>query len=230
MIKRGSIDVLIDTGPTAVVAERLGERLGFFDRDIELLILTHPDQDHIGGALEVMERYRVERLMATFIADDNATYKALLELADAQRIQKLIGKAGVRVRIGDVARMDVLYPFEDLSGARASNTNGTSIVVRLAASLRTFLFTGDLEAAQEYELLARHMSVAADVLKLGHHGSKTSSTAQFLSAVDPSIAVISAGAENRYGHPHQEVLDRAGAVAGSILRTYGGGDVVIDAE
>jgi beta-lactamase superfamily II metal-dependent hydrolase len=177
-----------------------------------------------------MERYRVERLMATFIEDDNATYKALLKLADEQRVQRLKGKAGVRIRIGDVAYMDVLYPFEDLSGTSVSNTNSTSIVAKLTAPLHTFLFTGDLEAAQEYELLARHMSVAADVLKLGHHGSKTSSTAQFLSAVQPSVAVVSAGADNRYGHPHQEVLDRAGAIAGSVLRTYGGGDVVIAAE
>jgi len=230
LIQQGDLDILIDGGPDSGILNKLGQSLNFFNREIELVVLSHSDSDHISGLVDVFKKYKIEAVLATFAEGSNANYKAILGLISEKGIQKIKAQAGIRIYLGEESYFDVLYPFDDLEGQSIKNTNSTSVLIRLVVKDKTFLFTGDLEAAQEYQVLAENIFLDSQVLKVGHHGSKTSTTEQFLSAVRPSYAVISAGLNNRYGHPHEEVMERLKESDAEILRTDLMGDVVISVE
>ncbi len=224
--------ILIDGGPNDKVLEKLGKEMPFFDRTIDLVILSHPEKDHMAGLLEVLETYKVENILWTGVVRDTAEY---------QEWQKLIGKEGARIFIAQAGQlirlsesgtdkyMEVLYPFDNLEGKVLKDSNDASIVARLVFGQNSFLFTGDVTQSVEKILLNRvKQQLNADVLKVGHHGSKTSTASKFVKAVSPEIAVISLSKENTYGHPHQEVLDNLAGV--EILRTDSEGDIKIKSD
>ena len=212
--------ILIDGGPTSVVLEKLGERMPFWDKTIDLIILTHPDHDHISGLLEVLERYKVDNILWTGILSEGGEYEQWLDLISKEGAEIIIAKAGQRITAGD-ARIDVLFPFENLEGENVSDANNTSIVSKLIFGKTSFLFMGDAYKSTERLL----NNIDSDVLKVSHHGSKTSSDKNFISLVSPNIAVISCGQDNSYGHPHQETLDSLLGI--EVLRTDLIGDIKI---
>lgn len=212
--------ILIDGGPTSVVLEKLGERMPFWDKTIDLIILTHPDHDHISGLLEVLERYKVDNILWTGILSEGGEYEQWLDLISKEGAEIIIAKAGQRITAGD-ARIDVLFPFENLEGDKVSDANNTSIVSKLIFGKTSFLFMGDAYKSTERLL----NNIDSDVLKVSHHGSKTSSDKNFISLVSPNIAVISCGQDNSYGHPHQETLDSLLGI--EVLRTDLIGDIKI---
>ena len=210
--------VLIDGGPSDAVLAKLGQELPFFDRKIELLILTHPDSDHLSGLIEVLKRYEVGKILETGIADSSAEYQAWNDLIVAKNIPVFFAQAGQVIKIADNLEIKVLYPLAKINGQDFSkNTNATSIVGKIFYGQNTILFTGDAEEQTEQPLLLMGVDLKADILVVGHHGSKNSTSQEFLTAVAPKIAVIQVGAKNRYGHPAQEVLDRLKGI--NIFRT-----------
>jgi competence protein ComEC len=212
--------ILIDGGPTSIVLEKLGKRMPFWDRTIDLIILTHPDHDHILGLLEVLERYKVDNILWTGILSEGGEYEQWLDLINKEGAKIIIAKSGQRISAGDV-EIDILFPFESLEGDKISDANNTSVVARLVFGETSFLFMGDVYKSTEKLL----NNVDSDVLKVGHHGSKTSSDANFIFSVSPNIAVISCGKDNPYGHPHQETLDALLNI--EVLRTDFAGDIKI---
>src|SRR4030042_2384822 len=204
----GGSQILIDGGPSDMVLERVSEAMPYFDREIDLLILTHPDSDHLTGLIEVLKRYSVGRIIETGIDDPGALYQEWRKIIREKNIPVVYALAGQKIKIGDDFLLEILFPAQSLIGQNFSNTNSSSIVSRLSYGKNSFLFTGDAEEATEYYLRATGADIDSNILDVGHHGSKNSTSREFLEEVSPEIAVIQAGKNNRYGHPAAETLEK----------------------
>ncbi|MEK7541020.1 MAG: MBL fold metallo-hydrolase [Patescibacteria group bacterium] len=219
--------ILIDGGPSPVVLQKLAKRMPFFDRTIDLIILTHPEKDHLAGLIEVLQRYRVSYILWTGVVRDTSEYQKWIDALTKEQKQgaKIITvKSGQIIKIGKI-KIDTLYPFEDFSGKNLKDSNDSSIVLRLVFDENEFLFTGDISSRVE-KFISEKVNLQSDVLKVSHHGSKYSTSALFLENVKPEIAVISVG-KNSYGHPTPETLQRLENFGIKVLRTDQGGDIEI---
>jgi len=192
--------VLIDGGPDLTVLEKLGEEMAFYDRTIDLIILTHPDRDHSYGLLEVLRRYEVKNILWTGVVKDTAEYREWVKLVENEKAEVIIASAGQRINLSNDIYMIIHYPFESLEDQELKHVNDTSVVAELVFNNVSFLFTGDISKKIEKQL-----DVDSDILKIAHHGSKTSTCPEFLEKVSPELAVISVG-ENYWSHPSPEVL------------------------
>lgn len=208
LVRHGSADILVDGGPDSAVLRRLGEVRPFWDRRIEVVVLTHPQQDHLRGLLDVIEREKVGLVLLPRIPAESQTFQRFIALLRERNIPVRAAFAGQRLTAGDLS-LRVLAPDAELLRRAKTNANIGSIVLRGNAPSFSFLLTGDIEAPTE-QYLVQHAGSAldVDVLKVPHHGSKTSSTPQFLRAVSPFVSLMSVGEGNRYGHPHKAVLER----------------------
>ncbi len=197
--------ILIDGGPDSTVLQDLSAALGFFDRTLDMVVATHPDADHVGGLPDVFARYDVARVLLTENTGESATADAFRERAHAEGAQVSIARRGMRYDIGGGAVLSVLFPDRDVAHLES---NTSSIVLQLTYGDHEFLFTGDApQSIEDYLVLMYGKQLASDVLKVGHHGSRTSTSDLFVATVMPSYAVISSGRDNSYGHPHHEVLE-----------------------
>ncbi len=204
--------MLYDAGPpTGAVLRALNDVMPFYDRSIDVAVFSHPDMDHIGGFLDVFDRYKVDVMLEPGSHSDNGVYDEAEQSIAKHHITRIVAKRGMTIDMGGGVAADILYPDRDMSNME---TNASSIVMRIHYGDTAFLVSGDLPLAQENYLVNQDGdTLHAQVLKLGHHGSHTSSGEGWLRAIHPDIAVISAGLNNRYGHPHKEVLgilDRLG--------------------
>lgn len=217
---------LIDGGPNERVLSKLGRRMPFWDKTLDLVILTHPDKDHIAGLVEALKRYSIDGIVWTGVKHSSAEYEEWTRLIEEKKVPEFFVEKGYVIQFGSEARFEILAPFESFKGKSAKKINDTSIVGALIHGDNTILLTGDSEKSTEYRLLFESpQAIDADVLKVGHHGSKTSSSQEFLQLVSPDIAIIQVGAKNRYGHPTEEVLDRLAAIGARVLRTDIDGDI-----
>jgi len=223
--------ILIDGGPDSTILEKLSKEMPFWDRSIDLIILTHPERDHLTGLIEVLEKYKVENILWTGIVRDTAEYKEWKKLIEEEKAEIFIAKAGQKISCltWQIKQCDleILQPFESLEGKEFKDSNNTSIISKLVFGKNSFLFTGDAYKDVEGKLINKEAEIDSDVLKVAHHGSKTSSSEEFIKAVSPEIAVISAGRENKYGHPNQEVLELLEKYGIRVLRTDKDGDIKI---
>lgn len=196
--------VLIDGGPDGKVIQELGKVMPFNDRSIDLLVLTHPDADHINGLIQVLERYEVGHILENHINRKTPAYDEWNSLKHEAQITEV--SFGQEITLDEGVGLWVLYPVD--SSTEQSKTNNNSIVLKLVYGENALLLTGDIEAKVERELVARGINIDSDLLKVPHHGSKTSSTEEFIKAVMPETAFIQVGGNNRYGHPHPTVVQR----------------------
>ncbi len=221
----GGQQILVDGGPSpSALLTQLAGVMPFWDRSLDLVVLTHPDADHLTGLLAVMERYRVARVLQ--VAAQPASPRGgplpaplLADWRDHVReagAAETEGVAGLRLAAGSVV-VTVLHPGASQAAGGAADDNDRSLVVRLDYQGNAFLLTGDAEEAAERSMLAAGFPLRADVLKVGHHGSRHSSSAAFIAAVAPRLAVIQVGANNHFGHPDAEALTRIAPA--QILRT-----------
>ncbi len=210
--------ILIDGGPQDKIIEELSEILPFFDRNIDLIILTHPHADHVDGLVEVLKRYNVDFVLWTGVDYSSRTYEEFLKTISELEIQIFIADKETNFLFGDVI-FDLIFPFEQMISEKVRNLNNSSVALRLIYKDKIILFTGDLEKEMEYKLAESYKDyLKADILHAGHHGSKTSSTQVFLDQVKPEIIVIQSEKGNRHGHPHEEVLERLENMGIKILR------------
>ncbi len=222
--------ILVDGGPGSVVLGRLPEYMPIWDRSLDMVVLTHPDLDHMSGLLAVLQKYKVDYILWTGTKRDSAAYQKwvkLVDLAQKRGTKIIIAKKGQRIFLGN-ATVQVLNPQENLEGVNFKNTsNDTSIVLRLTIGEKSFLLTGDMTEKAEKKIMETGVDLDSDVLKVAHHGSKYSTSEEFLQAVTPEIAAISVQKSNSYGHPTPEVLQRLQKFGITILRTDELGNIEI---
>lgn len=202
--------VLIDGGKDGSVLRELSRMMGFFDRDIDMVLATHADTDHVGGLVDVLENYTVRTIVMTENVGDAPAFSAFKEAAADASAEIIFTRRGHTYDLGSgvsgSTTLTILFPDYDPADL---DTNTASIVAKLTYGDTEYLLTGDSPSAIEEYLVERDGDLLqSDVLKLGHHGSDTSSSAAFLATVRPRIGIISAGKDNSYGHPHKAVLDR----------------------
>lgn len=218
----GGEDVLIDGGRQGqgdeVVAFLKSKKVD----DIEIMIATHPDADHIGGLDEVLKAYKVETIYAPKVSHTTEAYKNFLKAVKNEKRTVKTAKAGVKLAVKGVTAKFV-GPVKDYG---KSDLNNWSAVLHVTYNKNKFLFTGDAEKASEADMVKAKQTLQADVIKVGHHGAKTSSNTDFLKVVKPKYAVISVG-KNSYGHPTKDVLNRFKGVKASVYRTDKNGNVSI---
>jgi len=202
----GPYRILVDGGPEQTVLSELGEVIPFMDRTIDLVILTHPHADHVEGLVQVLRRYQVRAVLLTGVMYNDSSYDAFLEEIQSQNIPFFIASSSQDFQLGP-AKFDLLFPFTSLAGTSMENINNSSIVFRLEACGHSALFQGDAEQEVEKSLLTHNIDVSAELIKAGHHGSRTASSFNFLEAVNPDLMVIQFGEGNSFGHPHFETLE-----------------------
>lgn len=223
--------VLIDGGPDSTILEKLNQEMPFWDRSLDLIILTHPEKDHMSGLIEVLKRYDVEYVLWTGVIRDTSEYKKWKNILADKEIVIKTAKIGQKITLqsSDLYNIfiEILYPLENLKGQEFKNNNNTSIVSRLVFNETSFLFPGDIYKSVENKLIDEDTYIDSDVLKISHHGSKTSTSENFIKEVSPQIAVIQVGKNNSYGHPRQETLTNLEKFGIKILRTDKQGDIKI---
>jgi competence protein ComEC len=212
--------VLIDGGPSEpVLLSQLGRQMPFWDRTLDVVILTHPDLDHITGLVAALERYQVDTVIFRQMEIKSEVYEVWLQLLEAEGATVYQGEAGLRVTLDEGVEMAVLHPGAELASESGGDVNDDSVVTRLTWGAVSVLLPGDIKAEVERRLVAQGAPLRSTVLKAAHHGSCTSTTAGFLGAVEPEVVVISVGADNDFGHPCAEVLERLELALGEVEGT-----------
>ena len=220
--------VLIDGGPNKSVLRALSKQMPFYDRTVDGIILTHPHLDHYGGLVDVLDNYKIN--FETDSGNDNPESKGFDIYArklEEEKAKRIFAKKGMRVNLDKGLYLDILLPVINRKGMSAHDE---MVVARLVYGNNSFLLTGDMEDNLESFLLSFGGSIKSDVFKIGHHGSKTSTSEKFLGMVNPGLTIISAGKNNKYGHPHQEVTDRLARFEIPTLRTDEKGTVVLKSD
>lgn len=209
--------VLIDGGPDSSVLGQLGKVMPFFDRSIDLIILTHPDADHVSGLVEVLKRFKVAKVLVTGVRTESAVYQEFIRLLEEKKVEIVEVRQGQRVHLDESTVFDIYWPGALVTESNLA-TNDTSIYGKLIFGNTKVLLTGDAASRVEDALLPI-FNLDADLLKVGHHGSKTSTSLQFIQEVTPNYSVIQVAKENSYGHPSKEVLDMLESQGGDVIRT-----------
>lgn len=214
-------NILIDGGPDNTVIKRLSENLPWWERTIDLVILTHPHDDHVNGLNDVLKRYNVEKILYTGVTHSSPGYLSWLELIRSKKIPLVIIDQPQEITLDEDCYLDIIYPRTSFLNREVDNLNNSSIVARLVYGQTVFLLTGDAEAEVEQELLdlASTTDLSAPMLKVGHHGSDTSSSEEFLDTVQPQIAIIPAALENKFGHPSLRVVKRLERLGAAVYQT-----------
>jgi len=220
--------VLIDGGPDKTILEKLSQTMPFYDRTIDLVILTHPDADHITGLVEALKYYQIGHILTSGFKKDTAVYQKWRDLIEERNIPLTIAQAGQKIIFSEEIVLKILWPEQSLIKSLSKNINNVSVVGQLVYGQTEFLLTGDIEKEVEQRLLNQGWNLESDILKVAHHGSKTSSSYNFINAVNPQIAVISVGDNNRYKHPDSVVLEQLKEFL--LYRTDKNGDIKISTD
>lgn len=233
---KNKFDLLIDAGPDRKILNCLGKYMPFFDRKIELAILTHPQKDHYGGFLYLLPRYQVEKFVTVDMDSRASTFQELKKLLQKNNISILYPLSGTKINILS-DQIEFLWPVRSFSatqilGASTLNPNDFSLVFQFKEKNQKILFTADATTQVLNSLIRQYKDrssgqLKTSILKLPHHGSKTGLNKDFIKLADPTLTVISVGKNNPYGHPTSEVLALLQALKKKYIRTDEKGDVVI---
>jgi len=210
--------VLIDGGPDKKVLPELSKALPLTDKDLDLVILTHNHADHLTGLIEVLRHYRVHELWISGAIHTTDTYRKFLEVAKEKQIKTKVIQAGARYEV-DGLRGVALFPLINMTGEMPSNQHDANLTTFWQYGSQTVLLTGDAEDQHEQQQLDRGIVRNVTIMKLGHHGSRTSTSEAYLDALKPLMAVISGGKNNKFGHPHPETLAKLTGRRIPFLRT-----------
>jgi competence protein ComEC len=202
-------DILIDGGPSPqAISLELSKKLPFWDRTIDLVMLTQPQADHLTGLLEVIPKYKVTQIIWTGAAYDSTIYQQWLSLLNDNEFKHQVAHAEQEVDLGSGIKLEVLHPPPHLLQGTSDDVDNNGLVLRLSWNKISFLFTADIGREAEWYLIAHLANLRSTALKVAHHGSRTSTSPEFLAVVNPEVAAISVGASNRFGLPDSEVVNK----------------------
>ena len=224
LIRTAGGDMLIDSGPSSAEDELKAYLTEMQVDDIEYAVFTHPDSDHIGNADMILTDYTVSNVIMPDHSKDTQVYNRMMDALDASGATLIFSEPDMTFTMGSMT-VTILAPIED----KYSSTNDYSVVMRLDFGETSFMMTGDAEETSEEDILAKYATsfLDCDVLKVGHHGSDTSSSQAFLDAVTPEIALISVGEGNKFGHPYASTIQKLTVMSAEIYRTDEWGDIVL---
>lgn len=223
-IQAGGKNVLIDAGPAKDAKDVLACLKAHQVKKLDVFIGTHPHADHIGGAGEVLKKVGADKIYMPKVSANTKTFEKLLLTIKDQKMKITAPKVGDLIIDEPSVTLEVLAP----NASQYKETNEYSLVTKLTVGQKIFLFTGDAEAISEKEMIQGKMDLKADVLKIGHHGGKTSTGTAFLKKVMPTYGVICVGKDNDYHHPNAETLKRLGKI--KILRTDKNGNITFTTD
>lgn len=221
--------ILVDAGPPNKLRNSLARSMPFFDKKIDAIIITNPDADHIAGFINVLKYYKVGQVFESGTFNESKMYQNLKNEIVTKNIPNTLARRGMRLDIGGGAVIDILFPDRDVSDW---TTNDGSVVVRLSYGATSVMLTGDSTTMTEQVILSENppQALKSTILKVGHHGSRTSTSLDFVKIVAPTYAVISNGKNSRYGHPHKETLDTLSSLGVKILRTDTLGEIIMKSD
>lgn len=227
LISYKQTQVLIDGGPDNKVLSCLSKNIPFWDRTLEMVILTHPEADHFSGLIDVIKRYNVKQFVSNSLVNDSAGFREFYQTVLAEKVNVYSPQAGDRLKIGPIELL-VLWPKEKLGNQKPwlGKLNETSIVFELSFGNFDSLFTGDIDFDVEKQVNLSRQKGEIEILKIAHHGSKYSTGEEFLKKIKPQLAVISVG-KNSFGHPTKEVIEKLRDLDIKILRTDQEGEIKI---
>lgn len=217
-------NILIDAGPNNKIVFELSKILPFYERTIDLVILSHPNGDHFNGIFELLDKYKIRAVMLNNVAYPSSSFQKLLKEFKSRQLPLIQGFRGVRLKWQNTDELLVIFPFKQFS--YSLNPNASCLVVNLNLADNQFLFTGDINSAQEKKIIQDILALAGKIkiLKVAHHGSNYSSSKIFLDAFKPQFAIIEVG-KNHYYHPHPEVLKRLNEIGAQVFRTDTNGTI-----
>lgn len=216
--------MLIDAGRDSSVLRQLGAVMNFSDREIDYVVATHPDADHVGGLPVVFDRFDILEVIRTENESETDVWESVESKIEEEGATVHFARRGQRYDLGANVYIEILFPDID---PQELESNTSSIVAKLTYKETTFMLAGDSpKSIEEYLVLVEGENLESDVLKVGHHGSRTSTSELFLAEVNPSYAIVSAGKDNSYGHPHLEVTDALFNFGVKTLNTAEVGNVV----
>ena len=207
--------ILIDGGPDNLVLNRLGEFLPFYKREIDLILISHWHDDHVVGLIETMRRYRVKNLIYIEGINKSKLANYLLSQAEFFKVNVFVLKNKLTLDYGSNCQLSLLNPL----AFKVRENDNNSLVSKLDCQGVKVLFSGDNELAVEKALLQNSYDLKSQIFKASHHGSKTSNSLDFLQVVDPKIVVVSVGADNKFGHPADVVMENILKIGAEIRRT-----------
>lgn len=212
-----SQQILIDGGPDNTITTKLSGKMPTLDKKIELMILTHPHDDHFNGLIDVINNYQVESIIMPAADTHNQKYDYFIQLIKEKNIRIIYPNNQLLIKVDNIT-LTILYPITDQI-IHQENENDYSIVIKITSPKNSILTSGDLSSEKENEIAKKYgQSLQANILKINHHGSKTSSALEFLQTVQPKTAIISVG-KNKFGHPDQNIINRINDLNIQILRT-----------
>ncbi|MDM0446722.1 ComEC/Rec2 family competence protein [Clostridium perfringens] len=226
LIQVNGINMLIDAGTNAGANDLVKDLKNRGIKTIDIAIATHPHEDHLGGMDEVLENFDVKSFYAPKVAHTTKTYENMLKAVknEGLKIQQI--KEGTKIDLGKDTEVQVYSPVK----SQYEELNNYSPVMKISYGQNSFMFTGDAESLVEKEILNENKDLKADVLKLGHHGSHSSTSEEFLKAVNPSIAIVSCAKDNKYGHPHKETMSNLKKAGITVYETFRDGDITINSN
>lgn len=226
LIQVNGINMLIDAGTNAGANDLVKDLKNRGIKTIDIAIATHPHEDHIGGMDEVLENFDVKSFYAPKVAHTTKTYENMLKAVKNEGLKIKQIKEGTKIDLGKDTEVQVYSPVK----SQYEELNNYSPVMKISYGQNSFMFTGDAESLVEKEILSENKDLKADVLKLGHHGSHSSTSKEFLKAIDPSIAIVSCAKDNKYGHPHKETMSNLKKAGITVYETFRDGDITISSN
>lgn len=228
LIQINNKNLLIDAGTT----ESTNTVIDYLKKQgitkLDYVIATHPHEDHIGGMAKVIKSFDIGSFYAPAITTNTKTFENMVSALKKKNMKIQTAKSGVSLDLGINTECIFLAPVS--KKYTDNDLNLYSAVVKITYGTTKFLFTGDAQKLNEKEMTDKNFDISADVLKVGHHGSHTSTSTEFLNKVSPKIAIISCGVNNDYGHPHKETLDSLKKAKCTIYRTDKDGTIIIESD
>ncbi|MEI6810623.1 MAG: MBL fold metallo-hydrolase [Candidatus Nomurabacteria bacterium] len=216
--------MLIDGGPNNNVLAKLASKMSYFDRDIDVIEETHPDADHITGLIPVLEKFNIRQIILSRAQSDTKIFDDLNTHIKNEQAETHVAQSGDIIDFHDGVIIKIIYPSSNYV-AKKNDTNDASVSVEVTYGDETFLLTGDLPSTEESKLISGGLTKNITVYKAGHHGSKYSSGELLLTYIKPEYSVISAGKNNKYGHPNSETIERLQKYSKEILSTIDRGTI-----
>lgn len=219
-------NIIIDMGSEEGV-RKLGKIIPWWNKTIDIAIITHPHDDHIAGFPLLVKKYRVKKIIFTGVSCSSPLYQEVLNTIKDKGIKLLIPRPRQNIEIDNDCYLNFLFPINNMNGKEVENLNNSSIINQLICKKSTFLFTGDAEGEAEDKILKKNYNLKSDVLKVGHHGSISSTKQEFLNKVNPKIAIIMVGKNNKFNHPNLRTINKLKKIGAEIFRTDLDGDILI---